>query len=95
MIGRAVVMSNVFEEHSISNINRASRQEPSALHMPTQDEIKSQIHPEENHRKLGEESTLFESHIAWKNKNDVDRATKTTSTEDLKNSETTNEETPL
>ena len=42
-----------------------------------------------------EEATLFESLIAWKTRNDVDRATKTTSTEDLQDSETTNEETPL
>ena len=39
-----------------------------------------------------EDSTLFESLIAWKTRNDVDRAT---STEDLQDSETTNEETPL
>ena len=38
-----------------------------------------------------EESTLFESLIAWKTRNDVDRATKATSTEDLQDSETTNE----
>ena len=55
VIGRAVVMSNVCEEHSISHISRSSRQETSALHMPSQDEIKSQIHTEENHRKLVEE----------------------------------------
>ena len=55
VIGRAVVMSNVCEEHSISHINRSSRQETSAMHMPSQDEIKSQIHTEENHRKLVEE----------------------------------------
>ena len=42
-----------------------------------------------------EESTLFESLIAWKTRNDVDRATKATSTEDLQDSETTNEGTPL
>ena len=35
--------------------NRSSRQETSPLHMPSQDEIKSQIHTEENHRKLVEE----------------------------------------
>ena len=40
-----------------------------------------------------EESTLFESLIAWKTRNDVDRATKATSSEDLQDSETTNEET--
>ena len=55
VIGRAVVMSNVCEEHSISHINRSSRQETSTLNMPSQDEIKSQIHTEENHRKLVEE----------------------------------------
>ena len=55
MIGRAVLMSYVCEEHSISNISRASRQESSALHMPYQDEIKFQIHTEVNHRKLVEE----------------------------------------
>ena len=38
-----------------------------------------------------EESTLFESLITWKTRNDVDRATKATSTEDLQDSETTNE----
>ena len=48
-------MSNVCEEHSISYINMSSRQETFALHMPSQDEIKSQIHTEENHRKLVEE----------------------------------------
>ena len=53
--GRAVVMSNVCEEHSIIYINRSSRQETSALHMPSQDDIKSQIYTEENHRKLVEE----------------------------------------
>ena len=42
-----------------------------------------------------EESTLFESLIARKTRNDVDRATKATSTEDLQDSETTNEGTPL
>ena len=42
-----------------------------------------------------EESTLFKYLIAWKNKNDLNRATKSTSTEDLQNSETTNKETPL
>ena len=42
-----------------------------------------------------EESTLFKSLITWKTRNDVDRATKATSTEDLQDSETTNEETPL
>ena len=42
-----------------------------------------------------EESTLFESLIAWKTRNDVDRATKATSTEDLQDSKTTNEETQL
>ena len=42
-----------------------------------------------------EESTLFESLIAWKTRNDVDRATKATSTEDLQDSEITNEETRL
>ena len=42
-----------------------------------------------------EESTLFESLIAWKTRNDLDRATKATSTKDLQGSETTNEETPL
>ena len=42
-----------------------------------------------------EESTLFESLIAWKPRNDVYRATKATSTEDLQDSEMTNEETPL
>ena len=42
-----------------------------------------------------EESTLFESLIAWKARNDVDRATKATSTKDLQDSETTNEETPM
>ena len=40
-----------------------------------------------------EEST--HSNRTWKTRNDVDRATKATSTEDLKDSETTNEETPL
>ena len=48
-------MSYVCEEHTISNISRSSRQELSALHKPTQDEIKSQIHTEGNHRKLVEE----------------------------------------
>ena len=42
-----------------------------------------------------EESTLFKLLISWKNKNDLDRATKATSTEDLQDSETTNEEIPL
>ena len=42
-----------------------------------------------------EESILFESLIAWKTRNDVDRSTKATSTEDLQDSEMTNEETPL
>ena len=42
-----------------------------------------------------EESTLLESLIAWKTRNDVDRATKATSTKDLQDSETTNEETPM
>ena len=42
-----------------------------------------------------EESTLLESLIAWKTRNDVDRATKATSIEDLQDSETTNEETPM
>ena len=42
-----------------------------------------------------EESTLFESLIAWKTRNNVDRAIKATSTEDLQDSETTNEEIPL
>ena len=55
VICRAVVMSNVCEEHSISHINRSSRQETSTLNMPSQEEIKSQIHTEENHRKLVEE----------------------------------------
>ena len=42
-----------------------------------------------------EESTLLESLIAWKTRNDFDRATKATSTEELQDSETTNEETPM
>ena len=42
-----------------------------------------------------EESILFELLIAGKTSNDVDRATKATSTEDLQDSETANEETPL
>ena len=57
-----------------------------------------QLVPEFIEQKLNqevEESTLFESLASWKNKNDLDRATKATSTEDLQDSETTNEEIPL
>ena len=46
-------------------------------------------------KKVKPRSRGIQSLITWKNKNDVDRATKATSTKDLQNSETTNEETPL
>ena len=60
--------------------------------------LRIHLFPEFIDKKLNhevEESKLLESLIAWMNKNDVDIATKTTSREDLLNSETTNEETPL
>ena len=60
VIGRVVVMSNVCEEHSISNVNRTSRHEMPTSSKPSKDEIKSQIHTEENHR-MAVEDLVFKN----------------------------------